>query len=717
MKPRNYFLFFFLLFSLLTKGQTVVQGLVEDTKGEPVAGANVFVQDSYDGGTTNMDGWFSFRTHESGNRNILVSFIGYKEEAQEVELRGDSLHLTFVLQEDFQMMKAAVITAGSFEAGDEKKAVILKPLDIATTAGATADIAGALNTLPGTQRVGETGQLFVRGGAASETRTYIDGLRVQNPYNSTVPDMPARGRFSPFLFKGTMFSTGGYSAEYGQALSSALILNTQDLPAETVTGISLMSVGTGISHTQRWENTSLAISGDYTNLGPYTGIIRQDMEWEKPFQGSGGQLVFRHKPSKDGMLKVFGSFNHNDMAMQYPDLSDIRNTNRLELDNANYYGNVSWQDLLSDKWSLFAGAAYTNNTDEIMEQFHLHNDHQSLQGRLRLGYHPSERVSFKLGGEFLYDDWRETYTAPSDERYETRIKERYGASFAEANIYLNNHFTARAGARMEYSSLLDEWNLAPRLSLAYKSGEHSQFSLAYGLFYQTPEQELMRYTRDFNFEEAEHYMLNYQYSKDERTFRIEGYYKNYRNLVKFDAERPWITSNSGKGYAYGLDVFFRDQKSIKNGDYWVSYSFLDTRRDFRDFPEAAVPAFASAHNLSLVYKHWIPRFNTQVGVTYSFASGRPYEDPATPGFNTERTPVYQDLSVNLSYLTHLFGNFTIVYASVSNLPGFKQTFGYRFSPDPNNPGQFNSLAVQPPAPRFAFVGVFISLGRKGSVNE
>jgi vitamin B12 transporter len=715
---KNFTILAFLLFiSLSALGQTIINGRVLDPEAEPVAGANVFVEGSYDGATTGIDGTFSFRTFESGQSRILASFIGYKEEGQEVLLNGDSLFLTYTLKEDFQMMKAAVITAGSFEAGDEKKAVILKPLDIATTAGATADIAGALNTLPGTQRVGETGQLFVRGGAASETRTYIDGLRVQNPYNSTVPDMPARGRFSPFLFKGTMFSTGGYSAEYGQALSSALILNTQDLPAKTVTGLSLMSVGASLSHTQRWENTSLAVSGDYTNLGPYTGIIRQDIEWEKPFQGTGGQLVFRHKPSKDGMLKVFGSFNHNDMAMQYPDLSDVRKVNRLELDNANYYGNVSWQELLSDKWSFFAGAAFTRNADEIQEQFQLNNDHQSLQGRVRLGYHPTEMISIKFGGELLYDDWQEAYQASSDELYETRLKERYGASFAEANIYLNNHFTARAGVRMEYSSLLDEWNLAPRLSLAYKSGEHSQFSLAYGHFYQTPEQELMRYTQDFDFEQAEHYMLNYQYSKDKRTFRIEGYYKNYRQLVKFDAERPWISSNSGKGYAYGLDVFFRDQKTIKNGDYWVSYSFLDTRRDFRDFPEIATPAFASAHNLSLVYKHWLPKLNTQIGITYSFASGRPYEDPMTPGFNTERTPVYQDLSVNLSYLTHLFGNFTIVYASVSNLPGFKQTFGYRFSPDPNNPGQFNRLAVQPPAPRFAFVGVFVSLGRKSGGNE
>ncbi|MFB0908999.1 MAG: TonB-dependent receptor plug domain-containing protein, partial [Spirosomataceae bacterium] len=81
---------------------------------------------------------------------------------------------------------------------------------------------------PGANRVGETEGLFVRGGSANETKTVIDGMIVQNPFFSNTPDVPQRGRFSPFMFKGTAFSTGGYSAQYGQALSSVLLLDTQD---------------------------------------------------------------------------------------------------------------------------------------------------------------------------------------------------------------------------------------------------------------------------------------------------------------------------------------------------------------------------------------------------------------------------------------------------------------------------------------------------------
>ena len=57
---------------------------------------------------------------------------------------------------------------------------VLDPIDIVTTASANGDITGALKTLPGAQQVGESEGLFVRGGTATETKTFIDGTLVNN---------------------------------------------------------------------------------------------------------------------------------------------------------------------------------------------------------------------------------------------------------------------------------------------------------------------------------------------------------------------------------------------------------------------------------------------------------------------------------------------------------------------------------------------------------
>ena len=156
---------------------------------------------------------------------------------------------------------------------------------------------GALQTLPGTSTVSEDGRLFVRGGSAGETQVFIDGLRVFQPFNATANNIPTRGRFSPFLFKGITFSTGGYSAEYGQALSSVLLLNTTDVPEQEKTDISVMSVGGGVGHTEIWGNESLSINTSYINLAPYESLIpsNQGVRWNKPYASISGEAVFRSK--------------------------------------------------------------------------------------------------------------------------------------------------------------------------------------------------------------------------------------------------------------------------------------------------------------------------------------------------------------------------------------------------------------------------------------
>ncbi len=698
--------------------QVTIKGTVTSEKDEPIIGANLFLKDTYDGTSTDETGQFEFVTYETGEQVIIVTYIGYEPFEETINIQNETIEIKAQIREEANELNTVTITAGAFEASDEKKIVILNSLDIVTTAGATADIAGALNTLPGTQAVGEEGKLFVRGGAAYETRTFIDGLYVQSPYGSTVPDIPSRGRFSPFLFKGMMFSTGGYSAEYGQALSSALILNSQDLAPSTTTGISLMTVGLSASHTHRWKNTSLSAAGTYTNLAPYNAIASQDIDWEKPFQGTNGQIIFRHKTSETGIFKIHADANRGKFELQYPDLENVLKTNRLSLTDDNYYVNTSFKDILSDKWTIFAGMAYTYNKNFITEKFEVRTEEQSIQGKITLTNYINDKVSLKFGGEYLRSAFDEDYIAPNGQKFLTDLNENYASVFAETDIYFSRKFVARLGGRLEYSGILKHWNIAPRMSLAYKTSDHSNVSFAFGQFYQTPENEQLRYNLDLNFERADHFMLNYQIQKDTRTFRIEGYYKTYKNLVKFDAPRPWVSDNSGYGHARGIDIFYRDKGGmIKKGDFWISYSFLDTERFWREYPTAAVPKFASKHNASIVYKHWLPKITSSVGFTYTFGSQRPYNDPNKSEFNAERTPVYQDLSFNLSYLTNLFGNFTVVYTAINNVPGFSNTFGYRYSSVPNDDGNFTRDAITPTAKRFFFVGCFISIGQKYSKDN
>jgi hypothetical protein len=292
--------------------------------------------------------------------------------------------------------------------------------------------------------------------------------------------------------------------------------------------------------------------------------------------------------------------------------------------------------------------------------------------------------------------------------------ENLAVGFAESQYFINSRFVARAGGRFEYNSLNNSYSIDPRASLAWKPGKQGQFSFAYGTFRQSAKNELVRFNNSLESERAEHYILNYQVVTDRRTFRVETYYKKYRSLVKYVYSDPTQLNNNGNGFAKGFELFWRDNQTLKNVDYWISYSFLDTERDYLNYPRQAVPIFASQHNFSLVYKYFFTQLKTQLGATYSFASGRPYFNPNNNSFHADRTPSYQDLSLNISYLPK---NWLILHVSCTNVLGRDNIFGYEFSTTSGADGTYAGRAIRQAAPRFLFLGVFITISKNKSINQ
>ena len=187
--------------------------------------------------------------------------------------------------------------------------------------------------------------------------------------------------------------------------------------------------------------------------------------------------------------------------------------------------------------------------------------------------------------------------------------------------------------------------------------------------------------------------------------------------MKFDTSFENFDTNfnsTGSGYAQGLDLFWRDNTSVKNLDYWVSYSYLDTERNYRNFKESVQPSFATNHNLSVVGKYWIDSWKSQVGLAYGFSSGRPYTNPNTSKFLNERTKPFNSLSVNWAYL---IDQQKILYFSVNNVLGFKNINGYQYADTPNANGQFNRRALRPAADQFFFIGFFWTISEDKKDNQ
>ncbi len=691
-----------------------IKGTVTQKNGIPISGANIYLDGTYDGATSQDNGTFTFTTSETGLQTLVVSYIGFETYTftSEISQMGS---LQIKMSDDLNTLDTVVLSAGTFKAGGESTVSVLKPLDVVTTASALGDFVGALQTLPGTTTVAEDGRLFVRGGDASETQIFIDGIRVFTPYTPTTNNAPTRGRYSPFLFDGITFSTGGYSAEYGEALSSVLLLDTQDEPDQEKTDISIMSVGLGLGNTQKWNKSSLSFNTSYINLTPYLEVFDTRNDWQKPFQSFSGESVYRYKFNK-GLFKFYTAYDATDFQVTQEDINLPEGVN-LDLNNNNLYSNASYTGDLSDSWKLKTGGSFTLSRNKISILGNtIDNNEKSVHLKAKLRKRFSNKFKLNVGVEQFFTTFSEDFS-------DDTVDISYGYNnhlfsvFTEADILFSKKLAAQVGLRGTYSYLFNATNVAPRASVAYKVGKKSQLSIAYGDFFQQPVQDILKFGADVNAQEAQHYIFNYQYVANDRIFRAEVYRKEYDNLITYDTEMPLFNSNfenNGNGYAQGLDVFFRDNKSVKNLDYWLSYSYLDSERIYNNYPKRATAPFANTHNFSAVGKYFIDDLRSQVGLSYQYASGRSYTDRNTEGFLQAKTKSFNSLSVNWAWL---LSDQKILYFSVNNVLGLKNVNGYQYAATPDVNGMFNRRALRPAQDQFFFIGFFWTISEDGKDNQ
>jgi hypothetical protein len=470
-----------LFFPSLVWAQTTISGKITDRKGASLPGANVFIKGSYDGVNTDANGAFSFQTSQKDTATVAVSFIGYEPFQQKLKLDQPAVQFNAKLQETATMLNTVVITAGAFEASDEKRQTVLKPLDIVTTASGGADIPAVMQLLPGAQRVGDQTGLFVRGGSASETRTIIDGLVVQNPFTSGGPDVSQRSRFSPFLFKGTAFSTGGYSAQYGQALSSVLTLNTKDR-AEDNDGMSVGFNAAGIS-LSAFKKERITFSVNYTNLNPLFNLLKQNINWIHAPEAGGTSIILTQPIGKRGLLKHYTDVSASHQAIEFRNFTGDFRASPFTVRNQNAFSMTTFQTTWDEgRWGLQTGVSYNYNRDRLgIDTVQARTQEQRIQGRAVLTRSLSDKVSLLAGTELHRYTYQNRYSS-----WGGSLTDWYSAVFVETEVFFSRKLAVRAGLRGERASVIGRANVSPRLSMAYKTDQYGQVSLAAGQFTKRP---------------------------------------------------------------------------------------------------------------------------------------------------------------------------------------------------------------------------------------
>jgi len=742
------FLILIIFCNSILRAQVTISGTIVDQNGKPVIGANIFIDGTAEGSSSNTIGHFNFITNQKGLQNLSVSSIGYKLYSKQILTDSLISDLHIELKIDQASLGEVVVSAGSFQASDKAKGANLHPIDVVTTAGNNGDIANALKTLPGTQQIGEQEGLFVRGGTSDETKQFIDGTILYNPNFPSIPGIIQPAHLSPFLFNGINFSSGGYSALYGGGMSGALILESVDLPekSSSVIGGGPIVGTAGFQNLSANNKCSYGINARYVNYYVYSQVIPQTPDY---FHGPEFVSIdgdFRIKTSKTGILKFYSNVSYTNTGMINPDVDSLNLKSKFQVKGENIYNVLSYRELINEKWKVDFSATYNYSDNNFINNLLNSNNEQIsipsypfdrqnsntevvsdfVNAKAVITNYCSHSITLRFGGEYTFSNDNYNYSDST-----INIKDNLFATFLESDIKLTSKIAAKIGVRYENSLLFNRSDIAPRISMAYRFNDAGQINIAYGLFYQEPNYNavyssifqdntiitnspsFLQQYKDLTFSYAAHYIINYTKKANNRLFRIEAYYKQYYDLIK---TYP-VLNNNGSGYARGVELFWRDKKTINNLDYWITYTFIDTKREYLDYPGQLKPTFATPNSFSIVAKRYFENLNTSFNAAYSFATGRPYYDIRTNNttqgpqiYDQGTTPAYNSLNLSISYLLTFFKkwknkDFSIIAFGVNNVLGSNQVFGYSYSYNGDN-----RMAITLPAKRNFFIGLFMTFG-------
>lgn len=683
-----------------------ISGFIKGETGNAIEGANLVIEGTIDGATSDNIGYFEFETDKTGKRNLIITAIDYSEKKLAIEIIQDKdLQLNINLSKSNYSTDEITVTASSFTSGENSK-VTLTPLEIVRIPGADADLYRAITTFPGSNQVDEGSRIAVRGGNPNEVLTIMDQASLYNPFIfDNDNNVSSFSTVNPWGLKGINFSSGGFSSKYGNVLSAVLDLQTYDVPKNNSLFAILGLANAGLSGV--FANKKGTFGGTFTAgqffLRPMLLINHSDADYSPlPTATSlGGTLSY--KVSKTGYIKFYADYNSDNLGIK-------SQTPTYE----GYYGGKSKNFFTNLALSVTPTAVSLLNVSVSSSIFNrkfnfgiIDNTSDDIYAKLRADYSMpiTNKIDFGTGAEYEYSKYKSEGTypyyfyniglnAPKFAFSSNNNTGRFGA-YAESRIRPGDKFYIVAGVRGDYHTLSQNFNFDPRISVVYRLSKYSFLKGATGIYHQYA--GLSDYTLSFNNNlkpmQAIHYILGYEFNRDnDFIFRVESYYKKYTNLVS-NSTYGFLYGSDGEGFAKGADVFLKVRLKPKfNG--WISYSFTDSKRKQYATGPLESADYDITHTISVVGTYNISDYLT-AGITYHISTGKPYTPvngsifdsaqsayiPFYAPYNSDRFPTYTRIDINAQYIFSFFGKFAVAFLALNNVLDDKNLYGYTYNFD------------------------------------
>lgn len=686
-----------------------VTGVVVDRKGQPLEFANVTVPALKRGAVTDGDGRFTLELPE-GPATLVVSQIGYTVARLAVTAGGAAAPLRVTLDEEPVPVAEVNVSASSFGKTGKSEGAVVRRMDVYMTPGGAGDVFQALRALPGINAPAEGAALYVRGGDPDETVIRVDGAEIGHPYHY---EGASGGLFSildTYMLKSAFFSSGGFTAKYGGAMSGVLDIETQDPMNLRTVNLSANLAGGGFSST--WalvpDRLSALVSVQRSVPELLFRLYGSESDYTQPPWSENGiaKLLWRYSPT--GRASVFGIASTEHLGL-YADALNVRHEYTSNAKNA--FGALHVKDVLFGRAALRASVTNQHyRSGWGFAEFGGRDREHNTQATADVVWPLGKRHELSFGGAWRREARERTGVAAADSvdlasgaplrPFGTRAVERAPGFYAEDKLRVWGPLYATAGVRADWSATEARWLADPRAALAWRVDEHQTVRLAGGRYHQPADPTLLdqRYGNpDLRAPFADHLIAGWEWKSDFGNVRLEGYQKRYERLPVVDS-LSWYRA-AGTGLARGVDVFVQGTWKDLNG--WVSYGWIDAKRRVLDDPRE-VPASGAVKNALTVVGQYAYSMRWQGGLRWTHTSGRPYTPvtgavweparriwrPVYAENNSGLMPAYDRLDVRLMRLFSLPGSgrlpassVCVAYVEAMNVLGTKNVLDYVYDFD------------------------------------
>jgi hypothetical protein len=746
---------YMIIFLILLNNPGSVSGFITDAaNGEPLAYANVYLENTTLGSATNEKGYYIIHNVLPGPYQIVFSYLGYETTYRAIEVEpGQNITLNIELPVSAIELEKIVVSAERlrFEEEVEISRVNFTSREIRSVPSLVErDLIKTLQLMPGVVSMHDlSNKLYIRGGSPDENLALLDGITVYNPSSHL---FGLFSTFDPDVVSNAELYAGGFPSNYGDRLSSVLSITTKEGNSKKFTGEANVGLITSKLILQGpLPKGSFLISGRRTYFDAlvwaYSKIKSDTISLPYYFYDGIVKLNFNPSPENRFTLAALGGSD----VLEFEESFDSGDPEeKVTLDWGNRGASLRWRRVFNPKlyaemitaWSNFLTNFSYEDFEDSTDNFTIHEEIIDYTGKLDLNYFLNDQHTFDLGIDMKQLKIMYNFDLTNFEIAEHAYKPRILTAYVQDKWSLiPDILSVQGGLRSIYYNISDHWCFDPRLGLKYHINANTALNLAWGKYSQflitINSQE--SYFSIFDFwrpvdsmhaiPTAYHAVCGIEKWFDDNTkLTIEPYYKRYYNLLIPRQGNMYFSQPSesllvSTGYSCGVDFFFK--KSFKNVFGWISYSLCYTRR--KQFDRYYAPRYDRRHNLNIVLGYKIPGSvpvlkNGTFNIRWYLASGLPYAedlaryrvytyDPEDDCYYWEwftikgprdayRMPIAHRLDAHLEKDFRLFGLDGSWYIDVMNVYDRENIVFYTYDFERDPPTK-NSYALLPiPIPSF-----------------